>query len=107
MDLQQGTVAVTGSLTANELSVGTSNKEGTVTAAGTVDVGTLNLKKGNVEVTGSLTAETLTVEDSDAKIAVGSADSAGTLTAEDVKLGGAQPHAGPGLGRRQYDSDSI
>lgn len=89
VDLQQGTVAVTGSLTANELSVGTSNKEGTVTAAGTVDVGTLNLKKGNVEVTGSLTAETLTVWDSDAKIAVGSADSAGTLTAEDVKLGGA------------------
>lgn len=89
VDLQQGTVAVTGSLTANELSVGTSNKEGTVTAAGTVDVGTLNLNKGNVEVTGSLTAKTLTVGDSDAKIAVGAADSAGTLTAEDVKLGGA------------------
>lgn len=89
VDLQQGTVAVTGSLTANELSVGTSNKEGTVTAAGTVDVGTLNLNKGNVEVTGSLTAKTLTVGDSDAKIAVGAADRAGTLTAEDVKLGGA------------------
>lgn len=89
VDLQQGTVAVTGSLTANELSVGTSNKEGTVNAAGTVDVGILNLNKGNVEVTGSLTAETLTVGDSDAKIAVGAADSAGTLTAEDVKLGGA------------------
>ena len=89
VDLQQGTVAVTGSLTANELSVGTSNKEGTVNAAGTVDVGTLNLNKGNVEVTGSLTAKTLTVGDSDAKIAVGAADSAGTLTAEDVKLGGA------------------
>lgn len=89
VDLQQGTVAVTGSLTANELSVGTSNKEGTVTAAGTVDVGTLNLNKGNVEVTGSLTAKTLTVGDSAAKIAVGAADSAGTLTAEDVKLGGA------------------
>lgn len=89
VDLQQGTVAVTGSLTANELSVGTSNKEGTVTAAGTVDVGTLNLNKGKVEVTGSLTAKTLTVVDSDAKIAVGAADSAGTLTAEDVKLGGA------------------
>lgn len=84
VDLQQGTVAVTGSLTANELSV-----EGTVTAAGTVDVGTLNLNKGNVEVTGSLTAKTLTVGDSDAKIAVGAADRAGTLTAEDVKLGGA------------------
>ena len=89
VDLQQGTVAVTGSLTANELSVGTSNKEGTVNAAGTVDVDTLNLNKGNVEVTGSLTAKTLTVGDSDAKIAVGAADSAGTLTAEDVKLGGA------------------
>lgn len=89
VDLQQGTVAVTGSLTANELSVGTSNKEGTVTAAGTVDVGTLNLNKGNVEVTDSLTAKTLTVGDSDAKIAVGAADRAGTLTAEDVKLGGA------------------
>lgn len=89
VDLQQGTVAVTGSLTANELSVGTSNKEGTVTAAGTVDVGTLNLNKGNVEVTGSLTAKTLTVGDSDAKIAVGAADRAGTLTVEDVKLGGA------------------
>lgn len=89
VDLQQGTVAVTGSLTANELSVGTSNKEGTVNAAGTVDVGTLNLNKGNVEVTGSLTAKTLTVGDSDAKIAVGAADRAGTLTAEDVKLGGA------------------
>lgn len=89
VDLQQGTVAVTGSLTANELSVGTSNKEGTVTAAGTVDVGTLNLNKGNVEVTGSLTAKTLTVGDSDAKIAVGAADRAGTLTAEDVKIGGA------------------
>lgn len=89
VDLQQGTVAVTGSLTANELSVGTSNKEGTVTAAGTVDVGTLNLNKGNVEVTGSLTAKTLTVGDSDAKIAVGASDRAGTLTAEDVKLGGA------------------
>lgn len=89
VDLQQGTVAVTGSLTANELSVGTSNKEGTVTEAGTVDVGTLNLNKGNVEVTGSLTAKTLTVGDSDAKIAVGAADRAGTLTAEDVKLGGA------------------
>lgn len=89
VDLQQGTVAVTGSLTANELSVGTSNKEGTVNAAGTVDVDTLNLNKGNVEVTGSLTAKTLTVGDSDAKIAVGAADSASTLTAEDVKLGGA------------------
>ena len=89
VDLQQGTVAVTGSLTANDLSVGTSNKEGAVTAAGTVDVGTLNLNKGNVEVTGSLTAKTLTVGDSDAKIAVGAADRAGTLTAEDVKLGGA------------------
>lgn len=89
VDLQQGTVAVTGSLTANELSVGTSNKEGTVNAAGTVDVDTLNLNKGKVEVTGSLTAKTLTVGDSDAKIAVGAADSAGTLTAEDVKLGGA------------------
>ena len=91
MDLQQGTVAVTGSLTANELSVGDSSnsKEGAVTAAGTVDVDTLNLNKGKVEVTGSLTAKTLTVVDSDAKIAVGAADSAGTLTAEDVKLGGA------------------
>ena len=89
VDLQQGTVAVTGSLTANELSVGTFNKEGTVNAAGTVDVGTLKLNKGNIEVTGSLTAKTLTVGDSDAKIAVGAADSAGTLTAEDVKLGGA------------------
>ena len=91
VDLQQGTVAVTGSLTANELSVGDSSnsKEGAVTAAGTVDVDTLNLNKGKVEVTGSLTAKTLTVVDSDAKIAVGAADSAGTLTAEDVKLGGA------------------
>lgn len=89
VDLQQGTVAVTGSLTANELSVGTSNKEGTVTAAGTVDVGTLNLNKGNVEVTGSLAAETLTVADnSGASIAVGAADSAGTLTAKNVQLGG-------------------
>lgn len=88
VDLQQGT---TGSLTANELSVGDSSnsKEGAVTAAGTVDVDTLNLNKGKVEVTGSLTAKTLTVVDSDAKIAVGAADSAGTLTAEDVKLGGA------------------
>ena len=91
VDLQQGTVAVTGSLTANELSVGDSSnsREGAVTAAGTVDVGTLNLNKGKVEVTGSLTAKTLTVGDNDAKIAVGAADSAGTLTAEDVKLGGA------------------
>lgn len=91
VDLQQGTVAVTGSLTANELSVGDSSnsKEGAVTAAGTVDVGTLKLNKGNIEVTGSLTAKTLTVGDNDAKIAVGAADSAGTLTAEDVKLGGA------------------
>lgn len=91
VDLQQGTVAITGSLTANELSVGDSSnsKEGAVTAAGTVDVDTLNLNKGKVEVTGSLTAKTLTVVDSDAKIAVGAADSAGTLTAEDVKLGGA------------------
>lgn len=91
VDLQQGTVAVTGSLTANELSVGnsSSNKEGTVTAAGTVDVGTLNLNRGKVEVTGSLAAETLTVADnSGASIAVGAADSAGTLTAKNVQLGG-------------------
>ena len=89
VDLQQGTVAVTGSLTANELSVGTSKKEGTVTAAGTVDVGTLNLNRGKVEVTGALAAETLTVADnSGASIAVGAADSAGTLTAKNVQLGG-------------------
>lgn len=89
VDLQQGTVAVTGSLTANELSVGKSNKEGTVTAAGTVDIGTLNLNRGKVEVTGSLAAETLTVADnSGASIAVGAADSAGTLTAKNVQLGG-------------------
>lgn len=91
VDLQQGTVAVTGSLTANELSVGnsSSNKEGTVTAAGTVDVGTLNLNRGKVEVIGSLAAETLTVADnSGASIAVGAADSAGTLTAKNVQLGG-------------------
>lgn len=89
VDLQQGTVAVTGSLTANELSVGTSQKEGTVTAAGTVDVGTLNLNRGKVEVTGALAAETLTVADnSGASIAVGAADSAGTLTAKNVQLGG-------------------
>lgn len=90
---EQGTVKVDSgaALTTENLTVGSSNSgtEGTVAAAGSLDVDTLAIEKGSVAVSGSLNAGKLTVSDSSATISVGDSGSAGTLTAQNVSLGGA------------------
>lgn len=89
-----GTVAVNegAALKTAELTIGTAtgnnDTEGTVKAAGTVEVDKLTVNKGTVAVTGSLKANALTAS-SDTSIAVGDSTSAGMLTATGVQLQGA------------------
>lgn len=91
---KEGTLAVNAgaSLQTKGLSIGDSleEKEGTVEAAGSLNVDELKINKGSIAVTGSLNAGTsLTATGSDAAITVGDAESAGTLTAVGVALNGA------------------
>lgn len=91
---KEGTLAVNAgaSLQTEELSIGDSleEKEGTVEAAGSLNVDELKINKGSIAVTGSLNAgKLLAVENSNAAITVGDAESAGTLTAAGVELKGA------------------
>lgn len=95
IEADQGTVAVNegAALKTAELTIGTSTCDpgtstaGAVQAAGSVEVDKLTVNKGTVVVTGSLKADALTAS-SDTSIAVGASESAGTLTAQKVKLNG-------------------
>lgn len=95
IEADQGTVAVNegAALKTAELTIGTSTGDpgtstaGAVQAAGSVEVDNLTVNKGTVAVTGSLKADALTAS-SDTSIAVGASESAGTLTAQKVKLNG-------------------
>lgn len=91
---KEGTLAVNAgaSLQTKGLSIGniSEGKEGTVEAAGSLNVDELKINKGSIAVTGSLNAgKLLAVENSNAAITVGDAESAGTLTAAGVELKGA------------------
>lgn len=76
-------------LKTDNLTVGSEGSTVKLSGTGTLEAQNMTVSKGTVEVTGTAKAGNLTVNDNNAKISVGSGDSAGSLVASNASLNGA------------------
>lgn len=85
ISVNEGAALKTDNLTVGSEAGSTVKLSGT----GTLEAQSMTVSKGTVEVTGTAKAGNLTVTDNNAKISVGSGDSAGSLVASNASLNGA------------------